>query len=114
MIQALQACVLYLLFPRLCLGLFMFKAFSLEASKMLVLGAFAPIPKGSNVNSPACNAGIPMKPLSKPEGLEFDLEPSRTLWRSFSPNLMTLILKSSNPQILTSSNPKSHPLGIFR
>jgi hypothetical protein len=58
MIQALQACFLYLLFPRLCLGLFMFKAFSLEASKMLVLGAFAPIPKGSNVNSPACNAGI--------------------------------------------------------
>jgi hypothetical protein len=44
-------------FPRLCLGLFMFKAFSLEASKMLVLGAFAPIPKGSNMNSPACNAG---------------------------------------------------------
>jgi hypothetical protein len=32
-----------------------------------------------------------MKPLPKPEGLEFDLEPSRTLWRSFSPNLMTLI-----------------------
>jgi hypothetical protein len=27
------------------------------------------------MNSPACNAGIPMKPLSKPEGLEFDLEP---------------------------------------
>jgi hypothetical protein len=37
------------------------------------LGAFAPIPKGSNMNSPACNAGKPMKPLPKPEGLEFDL-----------------------------------------
>jgi hypothetical protein len=69
----------YLLFPRLCLGLFIFKACSLEASKMLVLGAFAPIPKGSNMNSPACNAGRPMKPLPKPEGLEFDLDPSRTL-----------------------------------
>jgi hypothetical protein len=55
------------------------QAFSLEASKMLVLGAFAPIPKGSNMNSPACNAGRPMKPLPKPEGLEFDLEPSHTL-----------------------------------
>jgi hypothetical protein len=60
-----------MLLPRLCLGLFIFKAFSLEASKMLVLGAFAPIPKGSNMNSPVCNAGKPMKPLSKPEGLEF-------------------------------------------
>jgi hypothetical protein len=69
----------YLLLPRLCLGLIIFKAFSLEASKMLVLGAFAPIPKGSNMNSPACNAGRPMKPLPKPEGLEFDLEPSHTL-----------------------------------
>jgi hypothetical protein len=57
--------------PRLCLGLFIFKAFSLEASKMLVFGAFAPIPKGSNMNSPVCNAGKPMRPLSKPEGLEF-------------------------------------------
>jgi hypothetical protein len=61
----------YLLLPRLCLGLIIFKAFSLEASKMLVLGAFAPIPKGSNMNSSVCNAGKPMKPLPKPEGLEF-------------------------------------------
>jgi hypothetical protein len=61
----------YMLSPRLCLGLFIFKAFSLAASKMLVFGAFAPIPKGSNMNSPACNAGRPMKPLPKPEGLEF-------------------------------------------
>jgi hypothetical protein len=49
----------YLLFPRLCLGLIIFKAFSLEASKMLLFGAFAPIPKGSNMNSPVCNAGKP-------------------------------------------------------
>jgi hypothetical protein len=49
------------------------KAFSLEASKMLVLGAFAPILKGSNMNSPACNAGRPKKPPPKPERLEFDL-----------------------------------------
>jgi hypothetical protein len=84
MIQALQACFLGTHLPRLCLGLFIFKAFSLEASKMLVFGAFAPIPKGSNVYSPACNAGIPMKPLPKPERLEFDLEPCRTLLLSFS------------------------------
>jgi hypothetical protein len=58
---------------------------------MLVLGAFAPIPKGSNVNSPACNAGRPMKPLPKPEGLEFDLNPSRTLLLPFFLNLMILI-----------------------
>jgi hypothetical protein len=83
-----------LLLPRLCLGLIIFKAFSLKASKMLVvLGAFAPIPKGSNVNGPACNAGRPMKPLPKPEGLEFDLEPNRTHWLSFSPKLNDIDLE---------------------
>jgi hypothetical protein len=35
MIQALQACFLGILLPRLCLGLIIFKAFSLAASKML-------------------------------------------------------------------------------
>jgi hypothetical protein len=80
-----------MLLPRLCLGLFIFKAFSLEASKMLVLGAFAPIPKGSNMNSPVCNAGKPVKPLSKPEGLEFahslfQQNPSWTFIEKFNAN----------------------------
>jgi hypothetical protein len=70
------------------LGLFIFKACSLAASKMLLVGAFAPIPKGSNMNSPACHAGRPMKPPPKPEGLEFDLEPSHTLCLFYSSNLM--------------------------
>jgi hypothetical protein len=49
----------------LSLGLFIFKAFSLEASKMLGLGVFAPIPKGSNMNSPVCNAGKPEYKVQK-------------------------------------------------